>query len=178
MNIFLVDTDPIIAAQSLCDRHVVKMILETCQLLSTAHRILDGVEYAGKSKAGRSVKRYRLDDEREDRVYAATHVNHPSAVWTRQSVENYNWLVEHMYGLIAEYEHRYNKQHKCKQIAYYLQSPPHNLREYNMTKMPCAMDDKYVISDDPVVNYRNYYNVGKRHLHNWTNREQPEWIGV
>lgn len=176
MNIFYISTDARQAAQWMTDRHVVKMILESCQLLSTAHRILDGREIAGKSKTGRNVKRYVLEDARDGILYQATHVNHPSAVWTRTSVENYLWLVEHTYALLEEYTHRYRKTHKCSELAYYLQSPPQNLRNYDMTPMPCAMDEQYIISDDPVTNYRNYYNVGKKNLHSWTNRPQPEWI--
>jgi len=176
VNIFYVDSDPIKAAQSLVDKHVVKMILESCQLLSTAHRVVDGTQYTDITKTGRSVKRWRLYDERDTIVYQATHINHPSSVWCRSSVENYNWLVEHMYGLMDEYKHRYNKIHKCIDVAYLLQSPPKNLQEYDYTPMLCAMDEQYIISDDPLTNYRNYYKVGKTHLHKWSNRQPPEWI--
>lgn len=176
MNIFYVDSDALVSARSLVDKHVVKMILETAQLLSTAHRLLDGRQVPGKSKTGRNVKRYVLEDHRDDVIYQATHVNHPSAVWTRTSVENYLWLVEHYYGLLEEYQYRYGKVHACNRIAYDLQSPPKNLTDYDMTVMPCAMDKQYIISDDPVINYRNYYVRGKQHLHAWTKRQPPEWI--
>ncbi len=172
------DICPQAAAQCLVDRHVVKMILESAQLLCTAHRILDGRMIAGKSKTGRNVKRFVLDDQRDSVLYVATHVNHPSAVWARQSVENYNWLYEHFYALGQEYTYRYNKKHKCfdGDMSYMLQSPPHNLREYDMTLMPSAMADEYKISDDPLINYRNYYKVGKARMHAWKNRNPPEWI--
>lgn len=176
MNIFYIDTDPKQAAEWMVDRHVVKMILESAQLLSTAHRVLDGKFYADTSKSGRKVMRYFLEDGRDDVIYQATHVNHPSAIWVRQSVENYLWLVEHMYALLDEYSYRYGKKHKCYEIAIHLQSPPFNLKEYDMTPMPCAMDDEYKISTDPVENYRNYYIKGKASLHKWTKREAPEWI--
>ena len=176
INIFYIDRDPHQAAQWMVDKHVVKMILETAQLLSTAHRMLDGRMMVGKTKIGRNVKRFVLDDARESVVYQATHGNHPSTVWTRRSVENYLWLVEHFYALNNEYTHRYNKVHKCFDLAYCLQSPPQNLRDYDMTPMPCAMDTQYIISDDPVINYRNYYREGKKNLHAWKNRQPPEWI--
>lgn len=177
MNIFYISTDPVQAAEWMVDKHVVKMILESAQLLSTAHRLLDGVETQGKSATGRNVKRWRLADAREPVLYSATHINHPSAVWCRQSVENYNWLADHMFALLNEYTYRYNKTHKCEgELSYMLQSPPHNLKEYDMTLMPSAMADEYKISDDPVVNYRNYYKVGKERMHKWTNRKPPEWI--
>jgi hypothetical protein len=178
VNIFYLSTDAAEAAQWMVDKHVVKMILESAQLLSTAHRILDGLEVSGKSKTGRNVKRWVLNDGRESIIYTATHVNHPSAVWCRQSIENYNWLVEHFHALGQEYTYRYGKTHKCFQsdLAYMLSSPPNNLKNYEWTKMPSAMADEYKISDDPLTNYRNYYKVGKSHLHAYTKRQPPEWI--
>lgn len=176
MNIFYISEDPIQAAKWMVDRHVVKMILESAQLLSTAHRVLDGVQYIDSS-SGRNIKRWKLQDARDSVIYSATHINHPSAIWCRTSVENYNWLVEHFFALMKEYTHRYGKQHKCSgEISYMLQSPPNNLKEIAFTKMPCAMAEEYIISEYPVENYRNYYKVGKKHLHKYTNREQPEWL--
>jgi len=178
MNIFYVDHDPVVAAQSLVDKHVVKMILESAQLLSTAHRYLDGVEVIGTSKTGRKAKRWKLNDSREDVLYSATHINHPSAVWCRESVENYNWLVEHFFALGEEYTYRYGKKHKCFQgdLAYMLQSPPNSLKVYEWTEMPSAMADEYKISNEPLENYRNYYRIGKSRMHSWKNRQAPEWI--
>ena len=177
MNIFYIDKDPNQAAMWMVDKHVVKMILESAQLLSTAHRILDGREIEGKSKSGRKARRWILDDAREGIIYTATHINHPSAVWCRQSVENYNWLADHFFALMAEYTHRYNKQHKCYgELSYMLQSPPKNLKCWDWTLMPSAMAEEYIISDDPLTNYRNYYRIGKLNLHKWTNRQPPEWV--
>ena len=178
INIFYVDHDPMDAAQALVDKHVVKMILESVQLLSTAHRVLDGEPYTAKSKGGRNVKRWKLLDSREVIMYAATHVNHPSAIWVRNSIENYNWLVEHFFALLNEYTYRYNKKHVCGygDLGYMIQSPPNNLKNYDWTPIPSAMDDKYIISEDAVINYRNYYKFGKTNLHNWTNRNPPSWI--
>lgn len=179
MNIFYIDHDPVQAAQWMVDKHVVKMILESAQLLSTAHRLHDGREVEGKSKTGRKARRWILDDSRDPVVYQATHINHPSAVWCRESVENYNWLVDHFFALMAEYTYRYDKQHKCYgELSYMLQSPPKNLQKYDFTPMPSAMDDQYKISDDPLTNYRNYYIMGKTRMHKWTNRQPPEWINV
>ena len=179
MNIFYLSENPVQAAEWMVDKHVVKMILESAQLLSTAHRVLDGLEYQGKSKTGRNKKSWVMSDQRELVLYQATHVNHPSAIWCRQSVENYLWLIEHFYALMNEYIHRYNKIHKCNgELAYMLQSPPHNLKEYNFTTPPSAMADEYIISNDPVVNYRNYYKIGKARMHSWKNRQPPEWIAI
>lgn len=176
MNIFYIDDDPVQAARWMVDKHVVKMILESAQLLSTAHRYLDGELITAQNDNGRNMKRWVLYDNREPVLYKATHINHPSAVWTRTSVENYLWLVEHYAALLDEYTYRYSKKHKSGELLYMLQSPPFNLKEYDRTKMLCAMPDEYKISSDPVENYRNYYKNAKSRMHVWTNRETPEWI--
>jgi hypothetical protein len=181
VNIFYLSEEPREAAQMMVDKHVVKMILESAQLLSTAHRVIDGapvevtIKHPDTGKL-RKKKVWVLGDSRNDIIYNATHINHPSAIWCRQSVENYNWLVDHFYGLMDEYTYRYGKVHKSSEIAYYIQSPPYNLRDWDMTKMPCAMDKEYIISDDSVTNYRNYYKIGKQRLHTWTKRNPPDWI--
>lgn len=185
MNIFYIDNDPVQAAQWMVDKHVVKMILESAQLLSTAHRVIDGEPMpvvkqvmAGATKVSNKVKtRLYLGDARESVLYKETHINHPSAIWARQSIENYNWLVEHFFALMDEYTYRYEKKHKCSgEISYMLQSPPKLLEKYEWTDMPSCMDDEYKLGNDPIVNYRNYYKVGKTKLHKWTRREPPIWI--
>ena len=96
MNIFYLHKDPIKNAQYHCDKHIVKMATEYCQLLSTAHRILDGKMYLGKTKNNRNIKRWRLPDEREDILMKASHVNHPSNIWVRESRENYMLSLIHI----------------------------------------------------------------------------------
>ena len=182
MNIFYIDKDPMQAAEWMVDKHVVKMILESAQLLSTAHRVLDGELVDGirvnlDTGKSRKTKAYILTDARDSVIYSATHMNHPSAVWCRNSVQNYDWLVDHMFALMREYTHRYGKTHKCYgEISYMLQSPPKNLKDWDWTPMPSCMAPEYIISDDPLLNYRNYYRIGKSSLHRWTNRQPPEWI--
>ena len=176
MNIFYVHENPVIAAQSLVDKHVVKMVLETAQLLSTAHRVIDGVMSVDAS-SGRKKKVWKLPDDRDDILYSATHINHPSAVWARQSISNYNWLVEHLFALGDEYTYRYGKKHlTMTKLGYELQSPPFKLKEYDWTKMPSCMPDCYKTSDNPVINYRNYYRGDKARMHAWKNRDIPDWI--
>jgi hypothetical protein len=176
LNIFYIDDCPEQAARWMVDKHVVKMILETAQLLSTAHRYMDGRMVVTPNDKGRKMKRWVLDDSRESVLYKATHINHPSAVWTRTSVENYLWLVEHFAALLDEYTYRYGKRHKCTDLLYPLQSPPFNLKEYDRTPMLCAMPDEFKTSNSAVENYRNYYRGAKQRMHKWTNREVPEWI--
>lgn len=183
MNVFYIHNDPVTAAQMMVDRHVVKMILESAQLLSTAHRILDGTLYIEKKCINgslpiryRNVKRWRLDDERESAIYSATHVNHPSAIWCRESSGNYQWLFWHFFGLLNEYTHRYNKIHKCDSMKKSLAQLPKNIQYASFTQPPPAMDKSYIISDDSIENYRNYYKHGKSHLHTYTNRSAPLWL--
>ena len=177
MNIFYIDTNPKLCAEWAVDSHCVKMILESAQLLSTAHRLLDGDMYIDAS-SGRKIKRWRLPDNRDTELYSATHINHPSAVWARESNNNYNWLWCYLYEHCIEYTHRYGKIHKVEQsgLMHILYQPPHNIPIAAKTQPPAAMDPKYIISEDAVTNYRNYYKYGKAHLHKWKNREAPEWL--
>lgn len=175
MNIFYVDKDPTVSAQSLVDSHVVKMILESAQLLSTAHRILDGFEYTDTT-GKRKIKRWDLPGEEGQFIYKATHINHPSAKWVRESAYNYSWLYAHFVALMEEYKFRYAKTHACVKLCKYLQHPPKNISYCLFSQPPCAMDKSYIISKNAVVNYQNYYKYGKAHLHKWTKREIPEWL--
>lgn len=177
MNIFAVDHDPFIAAQCLVDRHVVKMILETAQLLSTAHRVLDGLEYSTTSpKSGRKIRAWKLPDERDKILYQATHILHPSAVWCRTTNNNYNWLYAHFCGLLNEYTYRYGKTHKCQSFGEILANPPNNIPIGYLTPVLLAMPDFFMNESDHVESYRRYYKMGKKHLHKWTKRRPPNWI--
>lgn len=179
MNIFYIDSSPELCAKWSVDKHCVKMILEAAQLLSTAHRLIDGVEYTGKTKTGRNVKRWLLPDDRETLLYSATHVNHPCAVWARQSNNNYHWLWCYLYEHCKEYTRRYGKKHKIEEdgLLTELRTPPHNIPIAHRTEPPSAMDAKYIISENTIANYRNYYKVGKAHLHSWKQPATPPfWI--
>lgn len=183
MNIFYVDKDPVISAQSLVDKHIVKMVLESCQLLSTAHRILDGTEYVERKYVQgslparyRNVKRWRLPDEREQILYSATHINHPSAVWCRDTIYNYDWLYQHFVALLNEYTYRYGKVHKCDAMSQWLVYPPKNIKIAELTPVTPAMPDEYKVPGNSVESYRNYYRIAKERMHKWTKREKPVWI--
>jgi hypothetical protein len=165
MNIFFLSEDAFEAARMQVDKHVVKMILESAQLLSTAHRVLDGDPLP--------------DIRQEELFYRATHKNHPCAKWARESVENYNWLVDHFDALLCEYTHRYNKEHACARMLYNLQSPPMNLKDWDWTPPPSCMPDECKIGslvDNYREYYREYYRKHKSHMFKWTNREPPQWI--
>jgi hypothetical protein len=158
------------------DSHVVKMILESCQLLSTAHRLLDGQPVQGKTKTGRKATRYLLSDNRETVLYQATHINHPSSVWVRRSAKNYNWLHNHLMALLNEYTYRYGKVHKCTTIAVALSRLPEDISYAGFTDPTPAMKEEFLVDKDSLKSYRNYYIKGKVHLHKYTKRHAPKWL--
>jgi hypothetical protein len=178
MNIFHLDTDPNIAAQMMCDKHVVKMVVEYGQLLSTAHRVLDGTLYLDKTKNGRNIKRWRVPGkEREATLYKASHVNHPSNIWVRDNDKNYRWLYKHFAACAREYTHRYGKNHATfKKLNGHVWFAPRNIEQtVTTTKFAQAMPE-YCKREDPVEAYRYYYINEKRRFANWTNRAMPWWF--
>jgi hypothetical protein len=175
MNIFYLDHDVRKCAEMHVDRHCVKMILEYAQLLSTAHRILDGVLSFGVSASGRKRVIYVLADNRDSILYSATHINHPSAVWVRQSDKNYDWLFALFQALMDEYTHRYGKVHACSKLEMYLARIPENIPQKPFTEPTPAMPDDVKVLNDSVASYRNYYIHNKTHLANWKKRPVPDW---
>lgn len=180
MNIFYLHPDPQKCAEMHNDKHTVKMVLEYCQLLSTAHRVLDGRETVELSKTGRKVKRWKLDNEFDDVYYSATHVSHPSAVWCRMSSMNYDWLVHLLIELCKEYTYRYGKIHKCQAtgLVEALRIHPRNIPDAAFTEPTPAMPDDVKIAGSSIRSYRNYYIKNKTHLANWKNRNIPEWYNA
>jgi hypothetical protein len=176
MNIFYLDNDTTKCAEYHVDKHVVKMILEYCQLLSTAHRLIDGLQEPGFSKTGRNVKRWRLLDQRDSVLYQATHINHPSAIWARESKENYVWLADLLIKLCKEYTRRYNRIHKCESdgLVRALQQIPKGIRSKGFTQPTPAMPDAYK-SDDSILSYRTYYIKDKYMMASWKTRTIPSW---
>ena len=108
MNIFYLDKDAKTSAEMHLDKHCSKMLVEYAQLMSTAHRVLDGTEYYDKNKIGSKIKRWRHEN---DALYKASHVNHPSNVWLRESINNYAFLYEMWCHLHDEFVIRYGKDH-------------------------------------------------------------------
>jgi hypothetical protein len=156
MNIFILDQDIVKSAQYHIDKHIVKMPLETAQLLCTAHHI-SGSDY--------------LDDV----PYRATHKNHPSAVWARKSLDNYMWLCDFGLELCTEYTYRYDKVHKCEAVISWCREHQPRIESYGLTEFAQAMPDQYK-SHNAVTSYRDYYKGEKKHLFNWKKRDQPNWI--
>ena len=181
MNIFFLDKDPTLAAQAQCDKHVVKMILESAQLLCTTHHVT------------------RLGEPGEvglpNKFYKPTHKNHPSSKWIREHNSNYDWLVLHAISLCDEYTYRYRKIHKSEEVIrwcfdnrcfirswryqnkmFYPINDYQITKDFWITKPALAMPDEYKC-DDPVESYRRYYTECKRNTirMTWTKRNPPEW---
>lgn len=157
MNIFVLSTDPYEAAQMQCDKHVVKMILETAQMLSTAHHL------CGNACEG---------------IYKPTHKNHPCSVWARSTKGNYKWLFDHFLGLCEEYTHRYGKTHLCEtKLCHVLNKYPEHIANAPQTEFVIAMAQhpECIIKNDPVLSYRKYYKT-KDFTMVWTNRQVPDWF--
>jgi hypothetical protein len=189
VNIFYLDRDPVKCAEYHVDKHCIKMILEYAQLLSTAHRVLDGVEVIEKKMVHgslpirwRNTKKWKLLDSRETLLYSATHINHPSAVWARQNKDNYCWLHSLLCELCKEYTYRYGKTHKCQEIGLVdkLAIVPYNLSDAKFTQPTPAMPDDCKVPGDSLQSYRNYYVMSKSHLWSWkgkiNSRTQPQWF--
>lgn len=153
MNIFVLDTDPRLAAEAQFDAHVVKMTLETAQLLCSTFS--PGLA-----------------------PYKPTHQKHPCAVWARETAANFLWLAEHGLYLADEYERRYEREHKSRGVILWCLD---NIAMANvdhsgdLTPFAQAMPEEYR-QDDPVAAYRAYYLGAKHHIARWNkSRPPPAW---
>jgi hypothetical protein len=155
MNIFYVQTDPKLAAKDLCDEHILKMGIETAQLLCTAHW-----------------------ETGKEAPYKRTHKNHPSAIWARQSIQHYRWLVDHGLEIIQEFTARYGKDHKTRTVLEWCKQNEPTLPDTNFVAPPQAMPEEYK-NEDTVTAYRTFYikdkvaqkGLGWRKLNN-----TPSWL--
>ena len=158
MNIFYFYKSPTLSAQAQPDKMLVKMPLETAQMLCTAHRELDGDEYAD-----------------EQGLYKRAYWNHPCTIWARESSSNYWWLYEHFIALGAEYTHRYGKVHSSVEKLWKpLFLMPKNIYKGAMTPLAQAMPEEYK-DENPIVAYRNYC-INEKHYAKWERgRDKPSW---
>ena len=183
MNIFYLDKDPVAAAQMSCDKHVVKMILESAQMLCSAKRVLDGIEYTDFTKNGRKIRRWRLENSNlEQTIYKAGWLGHPSTQWVMASAYNYIWLYKHMMALNEEYKLRYNhtKDHLCIQkLGDVLSTPPTNAPINVMgTDATPAMPDECKVPGDVVASSRKYNKLEKKRFAKWEKHGavMPDWF--
>lgn len=152
MNIFFLDSDPRKCAEYHNDKHVVKMILETAQLLC-------GVHWVNGSEA----------------PYKLSHKNHPCSIWVRSSLENYLWLCELGLELCKEYSYRYGKKHKSQQIIEWCVVNKPQIPDVPFQDPPRAMPDVFKV-ENVSQSYRNYYIGAKKDFCKWKNREAPLWF--
>jgi len=152
MNIFYLDSDPKKCAEYHNDKHVVKMILETAQLLCGVHWVNGG-----------------------DAPYKLSHKNHPCSIWVRSSLENYLWLCELGLELCEEYSYRYGKKHKSQQIIEWCVVNKPKIPDVPFQDPPRAMPDTFKV-DDVTQSYRNYYIGAKKDFCRWKNRQAPLWF--
>lgn len=159
MNIFVLDHNIQKCAQAHCDKHVVKMILESAQLLSSVHQFHN-------KPAG-----YKM---------SAGHMKHPCAIWARESWDNYWWLFELAIELGDEYTYRYGKVHKSIEVIESLPVPDTAwFPKEGMTQFAKAFGDYGHLKsiEDPVEAYREYYRRAKRDIATYNKgREAPEWF--
>ena len=181
MNIFILDEDQEKAAQYHCDKHVVKMILESSQMLSTAHWLLL-LKNEGKSlddfKRVRDIQSWLYKNTRRVKQppYKFTHHRHPCTIWTANTLENYQWHLKLFKHLCKEYTIRYKRIHKSSyHLSWFYKNNPVGLQSSQLEKFPICMDDDYKISDDPVECYRNYYVKAKSKFAKWKYTEVPKW---
>ena len=164
MNIFFIDKCPFKSAEQLCNKHVVKMVLETAQMCSTA------------------VHQWCLpDDDIVNIIYKPAYKNHPMTVWVRENNANMTWALLHGLHIGSEYKYRYGKDHKSTStlqcIADYMFNGDFDEDYREHTTPPQCMPDQFKC-DDYVEAYRNYYRTDKAHILQWTGRPVPEWIGA
>lgn len=162
MNIFFLSRSPRRAAIMHCDKHVVKMIIETAQMLYSAHWVLN--------PEGLLPTAYKL-----------AHKNHPCSIWVRTSVSNYLWLASLGIWLCKEYNHRYGEEkiHKTEQhIAWLFQNPPAGIPVGDLTIPNQAMPDEYK-QEDPILAYQTFYRESKLNIRNivkYTKRDWPDFL--
>ena len=178
MNLFYLHEEPEVSAKLHCDKHVVKMIIEYAQMLSTAHRMLDGTQYTDAS-SGRRIQRWKLDNSNMDGVlYKASHINHPSAIWVRENAIQYQYMYDLFVELCDEYTFRYGKEHltdtKLRQL---LNQLPNNITLGVWREPPQCMPDD-VKCESVIDAYHKYYKVYKKDFAKWTSRPTPQFMSA
>lgn len=166
MNIFFLSKNPKKCARMHCDKHVVKMILETCQMLWTAFHLTGKGDW--KSTVPGSIK-----------IYKPTHKNHPTAIWIRSSPNNFKWAVSLASELCLEYHRRYGKIHACSMMVIWFKYNTPTCDETiqiknqcktnypkSCTPPPLAMPQEYH-RKDLVKSYRAYYAGEKSSIAKW-----------
>ena len=181
MNIFVLDESPEVAAKYHCNKHVVKMILESGQMMCTAH-YTHGLRSIGKElsdfKRVRDAKAHAIENLDANILppWSLSHTRHPCTVWTALNTGNYKWHLRLMRALLDQYTERYQKIHKAESTYSWLENNiPINMMTGDKTAHPQCMPDSCK-STSPVDAYRKYYTNFKQHIAVWEPRSKtPEW---
>jgi hypothetical protein len=175
MNIFVNDQCPVLSAVALPDKHIVKMPLETCQMVSV---IFSKWYYDWGTIPKKDGTPYNTEK--------GAFRNHPCTQWAAKSHENLAWLIRHGFALCDEYRYRYEKDHACmeglevaenifatksgKEISIYK----------NVVKFTRAMPDEYKLdtSIDTFTAYKMYISSKPWVASNYLRMPQrkPYWI--
>lgn len=186
MNIFALSRSPQESARQMLDKHIVKMPTETCQMLHTNIVYMQYVHTYGKEPQLKDLKAFHQEIGSE--LMKPAMLNHPSTIWARQSLDNFDWLLYHGVSLCGEYTHRYEKEHgtqkrivDCGLYREFIEN--HNYPLDELTPVSIAMDDMYRIEntfDDEwefvIQSYRHYYLEGKWRFAEWRKDRRPEWF--
>ncbi len=191
MNLFILHKSAVESAKAHGDKHVIKMLLEACQMLYTAHwttahpTLLECKSAIAVSKYQKtlSLPEYlETAPERKDgeRGFRPVHIHHPCTQWVRASLQNYLFTCQLAMALADEYEYRWSGKgpHSCKAHAIWLYQNPPDIPQKGLDKFAIAMDEEYRISSDPIVCYRHYYKTSKkeRGLMTYTKRTIPFFL--
>ena len=155
------------------------MIIEYAQMLSTAHRMLDGSEYISQKLTGRRLKRWKHPNSNMEAVlYKASHINHPSAQWVRESAIQYQFMYDMFVALCDEYTYRYGKVHMTdSKLRELLNELPRNIPLGDWREPPQCMPDD-VKTESAIPAYHKYYAVYKKDFAKWTDRPTPQFMSA
>jgi hypothetical protein len=190
MNLFILSADPKEAAKAHADKHVVKMILEACQMLYSAHwvaaypELLNNKSAVAVSRAQKllSIPPSMLTAPKMknavDQGYRTVHLHHPCTKWIRATKANYEWAAHLAAAIGEEYGFRYCKKHSCAEHVQWLLNNKPSIPDLPLQTFAIAMKPEYKISEDPIECYRHYYRTSKeeRGLLQYTKRERPIFI--
>jgi len=192
MNLFVLSEDPKEAAESHGDKHVVKMILEACQMLYTAHWTAAYPDLLKERSAIKISKAQKLlsipvhmesapkRKSADEPGFRPVHLHHPCTIWIRACLGNYMWAVELALAISDEYEYRWpGRTHACKAHAVWLKNNiPPGIKKTKRRDFAVAMDDEYRIPNNPVASYINYYIGSKKekNLTVYTRRIAPSFL--
>jgi hypothetical protein len=178
VNIFYLDNNPKLCAQMHADVHCNKMVAEYCQILSSAHRLIDGRETVKTDNKGRETIVWQLPDNRDEILLAVSEPNQPINEWARANSGNYQWVFDLTQEVCNQFEQRNGKHHILVRegLLAALQSPPKNIQTGDFYVPPQALPDKFKIEGETIKAYRNFYKSKGEKLLKWRKSNAPDWL--